>query len=169
MSDAAKAIPTKTSEEILSDSENRLKEAQNAVIKFNRNAPAPPPPSPPPVQLPPSPPPPPPPYPYPYQQQQQQQQQWQPPVPQQQNPQFNNQYPQGYEFPTLTVLENLHSLLERYNHIPGVYPEGLRQATMMEIAKLQLYQQKLRGIPNETRNMVDSVFSQVIMPFLKGE
>jgi hypothetical protein len=76
----------------------------------------------------------------------------------------------GYDFPTLSVMEGLHTLLDRYRHIPNVYPEDLRQATIDEISKLRAYQQKLGGIPGNARHMVETVFSQVIMPFFqKGE
>jgi hypothetical protein len=193
--ESTKELIEKTTSEILADSEKRLEEARMAVdgYQFGSAQPAPSqfqqPPLPPtqPQMLPPRPQ-----QPQPFQQQQPPQFQQQPqPFQQQQPPQFQQQPPQpfqqqqpqpqlqmpaqppfhgGYDFPTLLVIERLHGLLESYRHVPNVYPEELRQATILEIEKLRVYQQKLRGIPNAARAMVDTVFSQVIMPyFQRGE
>jgi hypothetical protein len=63
------------------------------------------------------------------------------------------------------VLEALHQRFEANRHIPGMYPDDLRDATIGEIEKLRMYQQRMNAIPDQTRMMVDTLLSQVINPF----
>jgi hypothetical protein len=46
-----------------------------------------------------------------------------------------------------------------------MYPDDLRDATIGEIEKLRMYQQRMNAIPDQTRMMVDTLLSQVINPF----
>jgi hypothetical protein len=70
-------------------------------------------------------------------------------------------------FPTLFVMQKLHEQLEANRHFEGLYPDDLRTATLGEIAKLQQYQQRLSGIPDQTRTMVDTLLTQVFAPMIR--
>lgn len=68
------------------------------------------------------------------------------------------------QFPTLIVMERLHSLLESYRHVPNAYPDDVRAATIAEIEKLRRYQTQMQSLPATA----STIFTQVIMPLITG-
>lgn len=87
------------------------------------------------------------------------QQQQQPPLPPQQS------LPQPGEFSTLTLLYAIHSLLDGYEvSAPGAYPQDLRSRVLLEIDKLRTYQARFASISSEAKNLMNTVFSQMITP-----